>query len=197
VNSKGTILIVEDQAGFRLIFQDLLTAEGYEVLIAEDGLAGWEMAKEKRPSLVLLDLGLPKLDGFEVLRRIRADEGTKNMPVIIFSVMGEQAEVDKAMEMGASDFTVKGFFTPRQILSKIRSLLVPLETQRNVIPYRVLVKAGGGGMDRLQKEIGLTEGYRCPACGAGVVVEMFPDFVREETHWFSSRLVCPECGKSV
>jgi DNA-binding response OmpR family regulator len=196
VSFKGTILIVEDQAGFRLIFGDLLKHEGYEVLTAEDGLTGWETAKEKKPSLVLLDLGLPKMDGLEVLRRIRADDGTKDIPVIIFSVMGEQAEVNKAMALGANDYTVKGFFTPRQILSKIRSLLILMEPEKNAVPYRMPMKGGGAGMERIEKEIGLTEGYRCPACGVAVVVEMFPDYVREGTHWFSSRLICPECGKS-
>jgi len=197
MSSKGTILIVEDQAGFRLIYEDLLVHEGYEVLLAEDGEAGWELAKEKKPSLVLLDLGLPKLDGFGVLQRMREDAETKAIPVIIFSVMGEMDHVKKAMEMGANDYTIKGFYTPRQILSKIKSQLILVEPKRNVVAFKIPMKVAGPETTRFQKEIGLPEGYQCPRCHAEMLLEMFPDYVREDTHWFSSRLACPGCGKTV
>ncbi|HEY5039728.1 MAG TPA: response regulator [bacterium] len=195
MNSKGKILIVEDQAGFRLIYEDLLIHEGYEVITAEDGEKGWELVKEKKPMLVLLDLGLPKVDGFEVLRRIREDPETKAIPVIIFSVMGEQANVKKAMDMGANDYTIKGFYTPRQILSKIKSQLILFEPMQDVVPYRIAVKAGGTEATKFQEEIGMTHGYQCPHCDVEVVLEMFPDHIRDGSHWFSSRLVCPKCGK--
>ena len=116
--SKGTILIVEDQQGFRRIYRDVLENDGYQVLEAEDGEAGWNAAKDKKPDLILLDLGLPKIDGFEVLKRIRANDPTKSIPVIIFSVLGEQKDVNRGLELGANDYTVKGFYTPRQILKQ-------------------------------------------------------------------------------
>jgi CheY-like chemotaxis protein len=197
MNSKGTILIVEDQAGFRMIYEDLLTDAGYEVICAEDGEVGWNLAKERKPSLVLLDLGLPKVDGFEVLRRMRADSETKEIPVIIFSVMGEQTNVKKAMEMGANDYAIKGFYTPRQILSKIKSQLIPLEMTQDVVPYKIPVKAGGPEAAKFQDGIGLTHGYQCPHCDVEMVLEMFPDYVREGSHWFTSRLICPQCEKAV
>jgi DNA-binding response OmpR family regulator len=195
MDSKGTVLLVEDQEGFRRIYQDVLNAEGYFVLSATDGEAGWEMAKQKKPDLVLLDLGLPKIDGFEVLRRIREDPETKKMPVIIFSVMGEQKEIQKAMEMGANDYTVKGFYTPRQILSKIKSVLTQGDVKKGFTAYKLLVKPGREDSVKLQDEIGLTNGYECPECRIELLLEMFPDYVREGGHWFSSRLICPKCGK--
>ncbi len=194
MNSKRTILIVEDQLGFRMIYEDVLVHAGYEVLTAEDGERGWQLAKERHPGLVLLDLGLPKIDGFEVLRRMRADAETQNVPVIIFSVMGEQDSVKRAMEMGANDYTIKGFYTPLQILSKIKSQLIQLEHMRTT-PYKLPVPAYGGESERFQKEIGLKEGYNCAQCGREMVLEMFPDYVKEGGHWFSSRLTCPHCGK--
>ena len=196
MKSKGTILIVEDQVGFRMIYEDLLVDAGYEVISAEDGETGWEMAKEKKPRLVLLDLGLPKVDGFEVLRRMREDAETKAIPVIIFSVMGEQANVKRAMDMGANDYTIKGFYTPRQILSKIKSQLILFEPMQDVAPYRIPVRAGGLEAAKFQEEIGLTHGYQCPQCNVEMVLEMFPDHVREGTHLFTSRLACPQCRKS-
>jgi DNA-binding response OmpR family regulator len=197
MNSKRTILIVEDQAGFRMIYEDLLVDAGYQVICAEDGETGWNLAKEKKPSLVLLDLGLPKMDGFEVLRRMRADNETKDIPVIIFSVMGEQANVKRAMDMGANDYTIKGFYTPRQILSKIKSQLILFETMEDVAPYKIPMKAGGVEAAKFQDGIGLTQGYQCPHCDVEMVLEMFPDHVREGSHWFTSRLICPQCAKAV
>jgi DNA-binding response OmpR family regulator len=123
MSEKGTILIVEDQEGFRRIYEDLLTHEGYEVLTAEDGEKGWRLSHERKPDLILLDLGLPVMDGFEVLRRLKGEEATRSIPVVIFSVMGEQQDITKALGMGADDYTVKGFYTPRQILGKVQGLI--------------------------------------------------------------------------
>jgi len=180
-----------------MVYTDLLTDAGYEVICAEDGEAGWNLAKEKKPSLVLLDLGLPKIDGFEVLRRMRDDSETKAIPVIIFSVMGEQSNVKKAMDMGANDYAIKGFYTPRQILSKIKSQLIPFETMQDVASYKIPLKAGAVEVAMFQDAIGLTNGYQCPHCNVEMVLEMFPDYVREGSHWFTSRLICPHCEKAV
>jgi len=193
---KGTILIVEDQEGFRNVYEDVLSNDGYAVLLAEDGQAGWDLAKEKKPNLILLDLGLPKMDGFEVLRRLKADPETKAIPVIIFSVMGEQKDIKRALDMGANDYTVKGFYTPRQILSKIKTLVTQVETKKGLNSYRIQIKEGKTDALKLQEEIGLTGGYQCPQCAVELELELFPDYVREGGHWFSGRLICPSCEKS-
>lgn len=196
MKSKATILIVEDQAGFRLIYEDLLVDAGYEAICAEDGEKGWEIAWDTKPDLVLLDLGLPKMDGFEVLRRMRANEETKNIPVIIFSVMGEQSDVKRAMDLGANDYTIKGFYTPRQILSKIKSQLIQVGPRAQQSSYKIPVPSDGPEMIKLEKEIGLSAGCECPVCRVSMMLELFPDYIKEGTHWFSTRLACPQCGKS-
>lgn len=193
--SKGVILIVEDQPGFRRIYHDVLVNEGYEVLQAEDGQAGWEMAKSQKPNLVLLDLGLPKIDGFEVLTRIRNDAETKHLPVIIFSVLGEQKDIKKGLELGANDYTVKGFYTPRQILSKIKSLMTQVDVKKTVNSYKLKVQNDQEDAQKLQNEIGLVNGYTCPQCKGDMVLELFPDYVRNEGHWFTARFTCPRCVK--
>src|SRR5579863_3826471 len=81
---KGTILIMEDQRGFRRVYRDVLEKDGYDVLEGTDGEEGWDIIINKKPDLVLLDLGLPLLDGFQVLEKIRRSEQTKHIPVIIF-----------------------------------------------------------------------------------------------------------------
>ncbi len=194
--SKGTILLVEDQPGFRRIYHDVLANEGYEVLEAQDGEEGWNMAKERKPHLILLDLGLPKIDGYEVLKRIRADAGTRNIPVIIFSVLGEQKDVKKGLEMGANDYTVKGFYTPRQILSKIKSLMTEVGVKPTINSYKLKIQEAVEDAPKLQSEIGLVKGYQCPQCSVEMVLEIFPDYVRNEGHWFTAHFICPKCGKS-
>jgi DNA-binding response OmpR family regulator len=194
--SKGTILIVEDQQGFRRIYHDVLTNDGYDVLEAEDGEAGWEMTKSHKPQLVLLDLGLPKIDGFEVLKKIREDADTKHIPVIIFSVLGEQKDVKKGLEMGANDYTVKGFYTPRQILSKIKSLMTQVEAKKTVNSYKLKIQEAKEDATKLQSEIGLANGYKCPQCDLDMSLELFPDYVRNEGHWFTAHFICYKCGRA-
>ena len=191
--SKGTILIVEDQQGFRRIYRDVLENDGYQVLEAEDGEAGWTSAKEKKPNLILLDLGLPKIDGFEVLKRIRANEETKAIPVIIFSVLGEQKDVNRGLELGANDYTVKGFYTPRQILSKIKALISQVYAKPASPSYKVSLRENTEDFGKMRDDIGLTN-YNCSQCQTELVLELFPDFMRGQGHWFTAHLMCPKCG---
>ena len=202
---KKSILIVEDQPGFRRIYRDVLETDGYDVLEAQDGETGWAMAKGHKPNLVLLDLGLPILDGFEVLKRIRADAETRAIPVIIFSVLGEQKDIQKGMELGANDYTVKGFYTPRQILAKIKDLLAKVPqtegaensaTAAKTSSFKVRMTSDWGEEPRFCSDLGLTQGHPCPTCNTEMVLELIPDFQRTEGHWFSGHLICTSCNKS-
>ena len=134
MSDPQTILIVEDQIGFRQIYQDVLESFGYTVLTAEDGEVGWAMMREQKPDLVLLDLGLPKITGLEILEMARADEKTRTLPIMIFSVMGEQKEVDKAMKLGANDYILKGFTSNREIVEKIKKFFAETKSQASTTP---------------------------------------------------------------
>jgi len=107
--NKGRLLIIEDEAVFRMVYQDAFTNYGYETLTAEDGESGWQMAKTEKPDLVLLDLNLPKLHGLEVLKNIRHDDEIKAIPVIIMTVLGQREDIRKGLDLGANDYLVKGF----------------------------------------------------------------------------------------
>ena len=194
--SKGTILIVEDQPGFRRIYHDVLKNDGYEVLEAQDGEQGLELVNTHKPHLILLDLGLPKIDGFEVLKRVRANPATAKIPVIIFSVLGEQKDVKKGLEMGANDYTVKGFYTPRQILSKVRGLITQMEVAKPHQSYKLKILKNQEDATLLHQEIGLSQDFLCAHCGQEMVLELFPDYVKHEGHWFTAHFACPKCGKT-
>ena len=198
--TKGKVIIVEDEAAFRNIFTDLLTSDGYNVLTAEDGESGWLLIRNEIPDVVLLDLALPRLHGFEVLKNIRADAATKDVPVIILTVVGEQENVKKGLKLGATDYLVKGFYSPREILVKINEILTKdqqaSEPTRNIKTYKISVKERKLDAARLEQEIGLSVLFSCPVCSESVVQELIPDSKRTEGHWFSMHFICPNCKKA-
>ncbi len=121
--SQGTILLVEDEPVFRLIYRGVLQNAGYTVIEAPDGQTGWEMIRERKPDLVLLDLILPRMSGHEVLHNIRSDASTRDIPVVIFSVMGQEKDVERSFALGANEHRMKGMESPMRILSLIQEIL--------------------------------------------------------------------------
>ena len=117
------MLIVEDDKFLRELIVRKVGKEGYEVVIATDGEEGLKMAKEEKPNLILLDLILPAMDGFEVLRQIKEAEETKHIPVIILSNLGQKEDIDKAVKLGAQDYMIKAHFTTGEITKKIKEIL--------------------------------------------------------------------------
>ena len=195
MKNKGTILLIEDEVSFRKIYKAVIENDGYEVLEAADGELGWSMVQEKKPDRVLLDLVLPKLHGLEVLKKIRSNKATQDIPVLIFSVMGEQEDIKKGLAAGANDYTVKGFYSPNEILSKIHALLTKSDIEKNIHSYRLEVKDGRGDAAKLQQDIGLTKLFQCPDCDSEMVLELTPDYTRTDGHWFSAHFICPKCDR--
>jgi len=117
------ILIVEDDKFLRELIVKKLSNEGYEVAEAADGEQGLQQIKEAAPELVLLDLILPGIDGFEVLAQKREDPFIARIPVVILSNLGQKEDVDKGLNLGAIDYLIKAHFTPGEIVEKVRSIL--------------------------------------------------------------------------
>lgn len=115
------ILIVEDDKFLRGLIASKLAKEGFEVVEAVDGEDGVKKIPEAMPDLVLLDLLLPGIDGFEVLKQVKAIEASKNIPVIILSNLGAKEDIEKGLSLGAIDFMVKAHFTPEEIIEKVRT----------------------------------------------------------------------------
>ncbi len=117
------ILIIEDDRFLRQLIARKIGQQGYEVIEAVDGEEGIKKIKQEKPILILLDLILPGVDGFEVLSRIKKDSDTKHIPVIILSNLGQREDVDRGLNLGAEDFLIKAHFTPTEIIDKIASVL--------------------------------------------------------------------------
>lgn len=113
------ILLIEDEEIMIDLLQKKLTQQGYDLSVARDGLEGLKLIKEVSPDLVLLDIIMPKMGGFEVMEKIRESKEIKKPPVIIISNSGQPVEIDRARELGAKDWLVKTEFDPQEVIEKI------------------------------------------------------------------------------
>lgn len=121
---KKKVFIVEDDEFLRSLNAKKLEGEGYEVAVAVDGPSAITSIPQVLPDLIFLDLLLPGgKDGFDVLSAIKADEKTKNIPVIVFSNLGQKEDIEKARALGAQDFLVKANFTLDDVVLKIKEVL--------------------------------------------------------------------------
>jgi len=116
------ILVVEDTEDNRRILRDLLSVAGYEVIEAYDGAAGVAKASEHRPDLILMDIQMPVMDGYEATRRIKADPALKAIPVIAVTSYALSGDEDKARIAGCDDYIAKPY-SPRQMLAKVREVV--------------------------------------------------------------------------
>ena len=116
------ILVVEDQPDNRQIIRDLLTSAGYQLIEAEDGEAGVRLAQEHRPDLILMDIQLPVLDGYEATRRIKADPELSAIPIIVVTSYALSGDDEKAKAAGCDAYVAKPF-SPRHLLATVHRFL--------------------------------------------------------------------------
>jgi len=121
-NSKKRILLVEDEKDMAYAVTLQLEAKGYEVIAASDGHEGLEKARVKKPDLIILDLMLPKIDGYKVCRMLKFDSKYNNIPIILFTARAQDADKKIGREVGADAYITKPF-EPKALLDKIRELL--------------------------------------------------------------------------
>ena len=119
---RPVVLIADDDDDIRALVAFRLQRVGYDVLTAVDGAEALALAFEHRPALALLDLSMPKLDGYEVTRRIRADEATRTMPVILLTARAQEADVARGFETGADDYVRKPF-SPQELAARVQAIL--------------------------------------------------------------------------
>ena len=118
-NMSKKILFIEDEFALQRTIGELLRKEGYEVFSSLDGKSGVEIAKKEKPDLILLDLILPHLSGFEVLEELKKEESTKEIPVIVLTNLEGLEDVQRALELGALFYLVKSNYTPQEIVEKV------------------------------------------------------------------------------
>lgn len=117
------ILFIEDESALHKTFGEISKKEGYEMVSALDGEEGLRLAKIKKPDLILLDLILPKIHGFDVLKQLKEDPETKRIPVIVLTNLEEITDIEKSIELGATTYLVKAHYTLREVAEKIKKAL--------------------------------------------------------------------------
>ena len=117
------LLIIEDDAVLQKALSSYLVAENFEVVSALDGEVGVEMAISEKPDLILLDIILPKKDGYQVLQEVKANVETKNIPIVLLTNLGSVSDVEKALEMGATTYLVKADYKLEEVTAKIKQIL--------------------------------------------------------------------------
>ncbi len=117
------ILFIEDESTLQKSLGDFLEKEGYKMISALDGETGLQLARKKKPDVILLDLVLPRLHGFEVLKQLKTDAATKEIPVIVLTNLEEIDDVDKAIESGANAYLIKAHYSLEEVVEKIKKVL--------------------------------------------------------------------------
>jgi DNA-binding response OmpR family regulator len=121
--NKKKIVLVEDDSFLAGMYVSKLNLEDFEVTLAENGEDGLKLATEKMPALILLDILLPRMDGFEVLKKLKQNPSTADIPVILLTNLGQKKDVDRGLALGAEDYLIKAHFMPNEVIAKIKKIL--------------------------------------------------------------------------
>jgi len=119
---KATILVVDDSPTEVHVFKKILEKQGYTILVAKDGREGIDLARQSHPDLIIMDVVMPVLNGFQATRQLKSSEDTADIPVIMVTTKDQQTDINWGMRQGANEYLVKPV-TPAELLSKIRILL--------------------------------------------------------------------------
>jgi DNA-binding response OmpR family regulator len=120
---KKRILVVEDETTLQKVLADVLLEESFEVEVASNGEDGLKAATEKKPDLILLDIILPKKDGFEVLQELKRDPKTKMLPVILLTNLSDPNDIQRAIDLGAKTYLVKSEYQLKDVVEKVKETL--------------------------------------------------------------------------
>ncbi len=160
--NERKILIIEDEKYLLEMYQSRFEKSGHQVLTAANGRTGLKLAQRERPNLIILDILMPTMDGFEVVKKIRADSQLKKIPILILSNLGQPDEIKEGLRLGADDYVIKTDLTPSELLEKAERMLdrrgASIKTKK-----RVLI---------IEDELDIAELYRAKLSQAGFEVEM-------------------------
>ncbi len=121
---SAKILIIDDDPFLSGMYASRLVADGFTVTSAMDGVEGLEVAKRDKPDVILLDILMPRMDGFETLKRLKADKNLKNIQVLMLTSLGQKDDIDRALQQGAADYLMKTQTLPSDASEKIKKLLM-------------------------------------------------------------------------
>ena len=120
--SRGKVLVVDDEEYIQHILNFSFGAEGYDVVTAADGEEGIKKAKSEKPDIIVLDIMMPKMDGYEACKRLKTDPSTKSIPVILLTAKGREVDRKLGSQAGADDYVVKPF-SPGRLIERVEGMM--------------------------------------------------------------------------
>ena len=121
MNDTLKVLLIKDEKEVAELYRLKLSLDGYNVFVAADGESGLKKAIEEKPDLVFLDIKMPGMDGFEVLKHLRKNDVTKKIPIVILSNFDEQEMIEKSLALGANEYLIKSQFNPSELSAKTKN----------------------------------------------------------------------------
>ena len=189
-----TVLVVEDTELLRRMYCDKLTQEGYRVLGAADGLEALSLLRGDTPDLILLDLIMPKMSGLEILDLIKRDPRLNRIPVLILSNLGQDEDMQRALELGATDYLIKNEVRPNDVAERINGILKVTGTaETGAARYRLSIRDHQADADAFVGDAGLPRRFWCPACEIELTLELQPK--ASQKGWYDAHFVCPQCAR--
>lgn len=190
-----SILVVEDTELLRRIYTDKLSQEGYRVFQAADGLECLNIVRTQPLDLILLDLVMPRMSGLEALETLKRDPRTKDIPVIVLSNLGQDADVQRGLDLGAVDYLIKNSAKPADVSAKIGATLAArgAAPEAAAVSFKLAIKDHEGDADALVQHAKLTKRFWCPACETEILLELLPR--PERPGWYEAHLICVSCGR--
>lgn len=124
ISDKPTIVLVEDDSFLAGMYVAKLELEDYSVKLATDGESGLQLIRKEKPDIVLLDVVLPGIDGFDVLKAVKKDPATKDIPILLLTNLGQRGDVQRGLSLGAVDYLIKAHFMPSEVIDKIKDIVI-------------------------------------------------------------------------
>ena len=121
--NKTKILLIEDDSFLLSMYATQFELENFNVIIAEDGEKGLKLAKKEIPKIILLDIMLPKMNGFDVLKELKFDKATSQIPVILLTNLSQKSEIEQGLAMNVKGYLIKAHFMPSEVVDKVKQVL--------------------------------------------------------------------------
>ena len=182
------ILIAIDNDFIRETYTEVFKTENFETITTKDGKEAFRLVKEEEPDIIIADIGLSKIGGFELLKSLKKEDLSKNIPIIIFVQIEKKEDRMKAMELEARDFISAAQVTSAEVVRRVK---IALGKQKS---YQISLQKNLYNAKELITDLGYTYDFKCPECGRDLVLYLMRDLTRGEKYFIVS-IICPECNK--
>jgi two-component system response regulator ResD len=180
------ILLAIKEDFTRRLYSKVFQDEGFEVLESDDGKTAFSLAKEKNPDIILADVSLPEMDGFDLIKALRKEASTEKIPVMIFDRLGKEENKIKAMELEAKDFIIGILVSPPNVVLRAKMHLGEQKT------YRIKVPIKDEEIKRLAQDLDY-KNLMCAYCGSELILYLMRDLSKGE-NYFKVLFICPKCN---